>query len=437
MIRSVLRKLLAKRFAFHMVVVVAIFILCINEYGYRTSMAAFRNGTALTDHRVSTARLLQALTDAQSSQRNFLLTQNALDLALHEKAVGDIAVLRVSVVPFLNAYAKLSESDINAFIDSVLSEQSTTLSLSNRNTNPLALDNVKEGAGTQRMGEFRQLVDGVLTNAEVRQSSARARHVESKAINHAADILLILGAIAGVYLYMRQLRARIAERQTAHDKLEVMVEKRTAELRDLTRHLQTVREDEKDHLARELHDQLGGLLTVAKLDLEGMRKRVTDMPDLSARLQRLGSRINEVIALKRRMVEDMRPSSLTMLGLRTTLEQHCRDMAESMNIPIEFSIDDIKAASATELVIFRFVQEALTNMAKHANAKNVSVSLHKSGSLINIVVSDNGTGFDVDRALAAHHGLTGMRYRIDSVGGVMTVDSKPGMGTTVRATIGL
>ena len=117
--------------------------------------------------------------------------------------------MRVSVVPFLNAYAKLSESDINAFIDSLLSEQSTTLSLANKSTNQLALDTVKAGAGTQRMGEFRQLVDGVLTNAEVRQSSARARHVESKTINHAADVLLILGAIAGVYLYIRQLRARI------------------------------------------------------------------------------------------------------------------------------------------------------------------------------------------------------------------------------------
>ena len=67
MIRSILKKLLAKRFAFHIIVVVAIFILCINEYGYRPSMAVFRNGTALTDHRISTARLLQALTDAQAA----------------------------------------------------------------------------------------------------------------------------------------------------------------------------------------------------------------------------------------------------------------------------------------------------------------------------------------------------------------------------------
>ena len=435
MIRSFLTNLLAKRFAFPVVVLAAIFIVGVNEYTHRTSTSNLRAGIALTDNRILTARLLQALTDAETAQHSYLLTQDTTYLVSYHKAMAVIPALRASVVPFLDSQSALSANDINAIIDLRLNELDATISLAGSGSVQLALDIVKGSAGRNSMGKLRQLIDDEQSSAAKRQSEVRVTIYQVLDINHAVVFLLTLSSVVAVYFFIRQLRAQIDERQTAQAGLEQTVEQRTVELRELAKHLETVREAEKDHLARELHDQLGALLTVAKLDLEGVRKRVEATPDLTARLERLGSRLNEVIVLKRRMVEDMRPSSLTMLGLRSTLEQHCRDMAATMGIAFHVDIDDVKAAPATELVIFRFVQEALINMAKHSSAKNVSVSLHKSESQLDIVVSDDGAGFDVDEALIGHHGLTGMRYRIASVGGNMTLQSKPGSGTTLRASI--
>lgn len=435
MIRSFLTNLLAKRFAFPVVLLAAIFIICVNEYTHRLSSSNLRDGIALTDDRILTARLLQTLTDAESAQRSYLLTQDATFLVTYQKAMAEIPALRQGVVTFLDLHSVLTANDINTIIDSRLNEMSTTISLANSGSTQQALDIVKAGAGTHWMGKFRQLIDDEQSSAAKRQSQVRVSIYEVLDINRAAVFLLTLSSAVAIYFFIRQLRAQIDERQTAQAVLEQTIEHRTLELRELAKHLETVREAEKDHLARELHDQLGALLTVAKLDLEGVRKRVEATPDLTARLERLGSRLNEVIVLKRRMVEDMRPSSLTMLGLRSTLEQFCRDMAGAMGIVFHVDIEDVKAPAETELVIFRFVQEALTNMAKHSNAKNVSVSLHKTENGLNIVVSDDGAGFDMDQALAGHHGLTGMRYRIASVDGIMTLQSQPGMGTTVRASI--
>ena len=435
MIRSFPTNLLAQRFVFPLVVLVAIFIIGVNEYTHRSSTSNLQAGIALTDNRILTFRLLQALTDAETAQRSYLLTQDVSFLVTYSKAMDVIPTLRASVVPFLDSQSELTANNINSIIDSRLSELSATISLASSGSAELAVGIVKAGAGKHWMDKLRQLIDDEQNSAAKRQSQVRVSIYEVLDINHAAVFLLTLSSAVAMYFFIRQLRAQVDERQAAQAGLELTIEQRTLELRDLAKHLETVREAEKDHLARELHDQLGALLTVAKLDLEGVRNRVEATPDLTARLERLGSRLNEVIVLKRRMVEDMRPSSLTMLGLRSTLEQHCRDMAGAMGIAFHVDIDDVKAAPATELVIFRFVQEALTNMAKHSSAKNVSVNLHKSGNQLDIVVSDDGAGFDVNQALIGHHGLTSMRYRIASVGGNMTLQSKPGFGTTVRASI--
>ena len=110
-------------------------------------------------------------------------------------------------------------------------------------------------------------------------------------------------------------------------------------------------------------------------------------------------------------------------------------MADAMNIPFQVTIDEVKLAPEKELVIFRFVQEALTNIAKYAQAKNVSVALRRVDEQLTIVITDDGVGFDTRVAQAGQHGLVGMRYRIDALGGVMAVTSAPGQGTTLSATV--
>ena len=435
MLRKFFANIFARRFSVQTVLLAAALIVAVNEYTYRTSVLHLRAGIALTDDRINASRLLQALTDAEAGQRSFLLTQDTAFLSGYQKAMDELPQLRASVVPFLDVYSRLTASQIDQVIDQRLSEMAVTIKLAQQNQMPLALDIVKAGAGSHWMAKIRQMMDQEMAGAAQRQGVVRITLFDALAMNHAAVIFLTLSSVVALYVFIRQLRVQAQERQATQTRLEEAVEKRTIELRELTKYLQTVREAEKDHLARELHDQLGALLTVAKLDLEGLRKRVDQTPDVLSRIERLGARLNEVIVLKRRMVEDMRPSSLSMLGLRTTLEQYCRDMANAMNIPFQVTIDDVKLASETELVIFRFFQEALTNIAKYAQAKNVTVALHRVNEQLNIVITDDGVGFDTTCAQTGQHGLVGMRYRIDALGGVMFLTSAPGEGTTIRATV--
>ncbi len=435
MIRSFFTRLFGKRYALELAILIAVLIFSVNEYTYRSTTAVLRGGITLTDERISAGRLLQALTDAETGQRGYLLTQDAAFLVPYNKAIAELPKLRSTVVPFLDLNNAASAVQINDIIDSKLAEMSTTIGLAERGSIQLALDIVKAGAGRDWMATLRQLIDTELARAAQRQSSARISIYDALAVNYSAVIFLTLSSLLAVYLFIRQIRLQELETSATAARQQMAIEKSTLELRELTKHLQTIREAEKDHLARELHDQLGALLTVAKLELEGLRKRLADTPDLTARLERVCARINEVIVLKRRMVEDMRPSSLSMLGLRSALEQHCRDMASAMNIPFHINIDDVSLNAASELVIFRFIQEALTNIAKYSNAKNVWIELLKTGQCIEILVRDDGAGFDPDLALAGRHGLTGMRYRIDSLGGTMALMSRPGEGTTIRASI--
>ena len=435
MLRRFFARLLGRRYAFEIALVVASVVIGVNEYTYRATTSVLRGGIALTDERIAAGRLMQALTDAETGQRGFLLTQDPSFLVPYRLAIDEIPQLRLTVVPFLHANNAASARQINDIIDSRLSEIVTTIDLAQSGSTELALDIVTAGAGRDWMSKLRQLIDTELSSAAYRQSRARISIYDALAVNHAAVIFLTLSGLLALYVFIRQVRLREVEKIATQGELEQAVQNRTQELRALAQHLQTVREAEKDHLARELHDQLGALLTVAKLDLEGLRKRVETEPDLAARIARLTSRLNEMIVMKRRMVEDMRPSSLSMLGLRTALEQHCRDMAEVMSIPLHVNIAEVALAPGSELVIFRFVQEALTNVAKYAAAKNVWVELLEDDDQLHISVRDDGAGFNPDLALAGHHGLTGMRYRIDSLGGTMMLTSKPGEGTTIRASI--
>ena len=435
MARHFFARLLGRRYAFEAVLLTALAVLGINEYTYRTTTSVLRGGIALTDERISASRLLQALTDAETAQRGYLLTQDASFLVPYKAAIAELPPLRLRVVPFLDASSPESAAQINEMMDSRLSEIATTISLAESGSIELALAIVKAGAGRDWMGKLRQMLDAELNGAASRQAKARVSLYDALAVNHAAIIVLTLSGLLALYVFIRQVRLNESEKIATQAKLETAVEQRTLELRDLTQHLQRVRETEKDHLARELHDQLGALLTVAKLDLEGLRKRVESTPDLAERVARVTSRLNEMIVMKRRMVEDMRPSSLSLLGLRTAFEQHCSEMAAAMNIPFHVNIADVSLAPESELGVFRFVQEALTNIAKYSGAKNVWVELLKSEGRIDIVVRDDGVGFEPNLALPGRHGLTGMRYRIASLGGIMTLTAKPGAGTTISANI--
>ncbi len=254
--------------------------------------------------------------------------------------------------------------------------------------------------------------------------------------------LIVLFA-TGVMIYRRQVSAYFALREEKmrelareHDRLGDLVAERTRDLHELTRHLQTAREDERRNLARELHDEMGALLTAAKMDLARMRSKVPLNDEGKQRLLHLSTMLDQGIELKRRIIEDLRPSSLDGLGLLPALQSLCVGARERLGVTFDLSLDPaVKLGPEASLAVYRLVQEALTNIAKYASAKRVTVRAWVDGERAHIEVVDDGRGFDMSKVGIGHHGLSGMRFRIESLGGSMTVDSRPGQGTAIRASL--
>lgn len=216
-------------------------------------------------------------------------------------------------------------------------------------------------------------------------------------------------------------------------RLDAELAARAAQLSELARHLQRAREDERHRLARDLHDELGALLTSAKLDAARIRSRLAGAaPEAQERLAHLVATLDQIIALKRRIVEDLRPSALTHLGLVAALEILAGDFAAASGIEVHRLLAPVPLAATTELVVYRLVQEALTNIARHAQARQVWLTLGRHDGRIEVVVRDDGVGFDPASALAASYGLLGMRHRVEAEGGELTVSSAPGQGTRIE-----
>jgi len=162
-----------------------------------------------------------------------------------------------------------------------------------------------------------------------------------------------------------------------------------------------------------------------------------DAPELAPRLAHLIDILNSGIALKRRIIEDLRPSSLSNLGLLPALEILCSEFAERMGIQLTRDLGPVDLGSSSELTIFRLVQESLNNIAKHAQASHIQVELFERDLQAWVRVSDNGVGFDASAPRLARHGLVGMRYRVQAEGGQLEVQSSPGKGTCVQARLPL
>ena len=146
--------------------------------------------------------------------------------------------------------------------------------------------------------------------------------------------------------------------------------------------------------------------------------------------------LNEVtIALKRRIIEDLRPSSLSNLGLTAALEILTREYAERAGIEVETSLEAVQLSESTQLTVYRMVQEALTNIGKYANASRVLVSVHSYPTHVDVQVRDDGVGFDPALVPPSSHGLAGMRHRVEAAGGRLSFTTGPGKGTLLSAVL--
>jgi PAS domain S-box-containing protein len=242
------------------------------------------------------------------------------------------------------------------------------------------------------------------------------------------------------FLYNEKL-ARLVLAIDITDKLEATREfrKHTAQLRELSDHLLNIRETERTNIAREIHDELGQQLTILKMDVSWLHQKLQKYDDVPL-LQKSGDTLkmlNETIKTVRRIATELRPSMLDDLGLIEAIEWQSKEFEKRSGIKISFEpgVAHLPVSNSVATSLFRIYQEALTNIARHANAKNVFSKLQLDNNEVILTILDDGIGFDLN-ALGKKQtlGLLGMKERTLMIGGRFDINSKPGAGTTIVVT---
>lgn len=425
--------------------VAALFMLMITELAYQSQREQMQAISTMGQARALLAYAVQRVTDAESGKRGFLLVGGNDYLEPYNQASRDVrfAMEQIRKLDQQTADEQMLklQDEMSRLVDEKLGEMQTVLKEHENGRHEAAIDMVRSGIGREIMQRMRA---GYEQNMKVRSERIDAR------MQDVQDLLLLgrigIGAmtllsVLILILFIRQGQTLLKEREEQRhalvrerDRLEQAVQDQLTDLKDLARHLQSAREDERARLARDLHDELGALLTTAKLDVAVIRPQVQQhLPALTPKVTHLIEALNQGIALKRRIIEDLCPSSLRTLGLAPALESLLHDMRQSSGLDMAVSLQPLTLRPDDQLTAYRVVQESITNALKYAQASRLSVRLVADGPMALIEVSDNGRGFDTTRARAGSHGIRGMRFRLEAAGGRLDIQSAPSQGTRVCA----
>lgn len=426
-------------------ILAACLMIGVSEYGYKQTSELLTNLTRAYDIRTSISVLMKDMLNAETGLRGYLLTNDPKYLEPYQEASKDISRSLNNIRQ--NIENDRTKSDVFMALSQSIGRKTAEMDLSLklfREGNADALKFVMfTDMGNSDMNSIRtlshQLEEAVVQEAQRYQDDVKSSLVWARV---GVATITFIGVLA-FYLYLRQhnIVERLHKREQAllseeRTRLEQLVRERTATLTELANHLQQVREDERGHLARELHDELGALLTAAKLDVARLKSKIEmSNPEVADRVKHLTETLNSGIALKRRIVEDLRPSSLANLGLSTSLEILTNEFSQRIGVEVEANLETVELPDATELTIYRLVQESLTNIGKYAKASKIAVSVHNYPTYVAVQIQDNGEGFDLASIRPNSHGLAGMRHRVEATGGRLTINSAIGEGTTISAVI--
>ncbi len=430
--------------AFPLAALAALAMFVISEVSYRDATSSFDSLGDRGEARLHLNSLQRSLLDAETGQRGYLLTGRDEYLAPYRDAQKDLPASVDWLKKHYDEDPRTSQlmRQLVAASEEKMSELATTVKLHDTGAESAWHDLMLSNIGKEKMERVRALTEALLAEETRLVQKERKSIYQTLLLNRIGVSAMAAVSLLALFMYLRQSAAldqRTAEESrrvaTERDRLEVEVTARTAQLRELAQHLQTIREDERSHLARELHDELGALLTAAKLDVARLKSRLGNASrEALDRLVHLNETLNGGIALKRRIIEDLRPSSLNNLGLVAALEILLREFAQRSEVTIVDKLERVALGPAVQLTIYRLVQEALTNIAKYAKATEIVVTLAaQEDGRVRVAVKDNGVGFDTTVSRIATHGLIGMRFRVEANGGEMRLRSAPGEGTLIEA----
>lgn len=431
----------------HIILTLAIFaavaMILVSEISYWQSNKTLDQLSEISNARAKIQDLQLNIQSAETGQRGYLLTNRNEYLQPYNEALQKIEdLLKFLELYYLNASgSKLVLNKLHSLTDTKLSELALTIQLHEEGRGQAAIDIVLSNIGKEKMDAIQLLSNELVVHETTSVANYRNNFYQSLMLRRISMAVLSVISLFALFLYLRLTVALKKQQQelqrvvqVERERLEIEVRQRTAQLSELTHHLLNAREDERNRLARNLHDELGALLTSAKLDAARIKSRlVGKAPEALELLAHLVGTINSGIALGRGIIEDLRPSALSNLGLAATLEILANEFAEHSGVKIHCELETIELRADAELMVYRLVQEAITNITKYAAATHVWLTLGLNHGLVEVSVRDDGVGFDASVPTRSAYGLAGMRFRVAAAGGTLTLVSAPGKGTFIHA----
>ncbi len=397
---------------------------------------------------ISLLGLQSLLFEAESAQRGFLYTGNVKYLAAMNDNEPQIVATLTKLRKTLDGNpVQLAMVDrLEKVAVEKLADMSKTIAVKQMGQDGAALALVMTDQGklltetleadiSRGLRQQEQIVSGLISRTDDIQLAIRWGFAAVFLVN---ALLILAGAVTVIRHDIRRQRAelvRVDERTAA---LAGEVAQRAAELRALSAHLIEVQENERHTVARELHDELGGTLSAVKMDILMGRDAASKRGDEKsvARLQRALVSIDSGVQFTRRLIEDLRPTLLDNLGFEAALRSMTEQFSERCSVTCDISLPEgeLNLTSAQSTALYRICQEALTNVMKYANAKEVTIALTTDGAYWRLLLADDGVGLDTTkRNRSISHGLLGMRERIVALGGTFDISGPAGCGTTLTA----
>lgn len=421
------------------------------ELGYRRLEIANRQMAASLELQASLNEAQSLVVDAETGQRGYLLTGKEEYLAPYTNALpkieGAFSRLREMLVEHGTPAQRDALGKLNGLVGKKLSELEAAIALYKRSGDQAAQALLDTGIGRRAMDDIRAEVEAMTVTQRQQLNEAITRWSEDIAFARLGMQLMTAFTIALLLvvwlLARRDAQQREARRRTMVEdrrRLEIDVEQRTAELSELSSYLQRVREDEKSKLARDIHDELGGILVSAKMDVawvdDHLKKR--NEPQMTAKLERALQALDDGVQIKRRIIEELRPTLLDNLGLSAALDWQVHEICDraSLGCTIETPADDSRIPPEVAIALYRILQEALTNIVKYAKAKSVSVDLGLSDDDVTLLIEDDGIGIPEDaQNNLLSHGIAGMRQRVRALHGEFGISRRPEGGTMIEVNV--
>lgn len=417
------------------VLLAGLFVLA--ESGYARLSTLNVRISDVQERQTRLAQLLAYVVDGESSMRGYVLTADEGFLEPLNRAQEGAAVVLEGLAKSYRRSGTDNASQIDGLrrlVKERFGQLQHAISLYDSQGQAAAVEFVRQTIGKRTTDAIRQEIRTLAdqsTNALLDVFTRWLDDLQTLRLAMAVTVLLNMALLLiAATLLSRELRRR----ESRNVELEHEVHARSTELAALSSHLQQVAEREKQTLARDLHDALGGLLIATKMDVAWIRSHIGKFDaSIEQRFARIQRSLDQGIDFKRRVVEQLRPTLLDNMGLFAALRWQFEDTCNRAGIRCEHRMPELELVLSSDAAIglFRIAQEALTNILRHARASSARLTVEVESDELVLRVEDNGQGMPSRAASGGGQGLAGMRHRVDALRGKLEIGPRADGGTQV------